>query len=968
MGSIVEDIVDFGADLVDGAVDLIDDVVSFIIPQPDIPDFGQIQADLDARGILVNKKSANGSIPIVYGTRKVGGNIVFLETSGADNQYLYMALVLSEGEIDSVTTLIVNDQEVTLSGALTNGTQRTVASSDANFFDTENSNSLITVQAHLGTDEQTASSLLDELQSWTSNHRLRGLAYLALKFEWNADKFGSLPTVQAIIKGRKIYNPNLDSTVSGGSGSHRKDNSSTWAYSDNPVYQLLDYLRNDRFGMGIVDSYFDSNFSDWQTAGDVCDTQITPFSGASAIDLMNSHAVVDTSKKAIDNVKAFIRGCRGYLNFTAGKYNILVETTGTASISLTEDNIIGGISVTSKNKNSRYNRVIVNFINPDKNYQSDTAQFPPVDETGLAVADQHETMKTADGGLLLEGRFDYSMFTSPYQAQEMAEIILRRSRTSLDVSLKADATALDLAVGDLVNITHATPSFSAKPFRVQNLTINADHTVNLQCSEHQDSFYTFGLQIEVPEIPDTTLPNPFLVGSPSIEVADELRVLNEEAISVLTVDVASSDLFATDFEVQAKKTTDTNFINMGKASGRRFELVNVEDDAIYDVRARTVTSVSRSVFISTTHQIVGKTAPPETVTNFSINIVNTEAHLSWTPVGDLDLSHYRIRHSRDTTASATYANSVDLISKVSRPANTAVVPAMTGTYFIKAVDKLGNESLDSTSSVAIIQEIKDLNAVATSTQHPTFSGTKTSTVVVGNELRLGTSILFDSGAGNFDTTGGLFDGGGGTVASSGTYDFDTHIDVGGVFTSRVTANVTMSRVDFGVQFDDATGFFDDREGLFDGDANEFGDTNCELQIATTEDDPASGSPTYTAFRKFFVGDYKARGFKFRALLTTTDSEATPSVSALSVTVDMPDRVIADNDIASGTGSKAITFSPTFKALQGVGISAQNLTSGDYYVITSKSTSGFTITFYNSSDAIVNRTFDYVAKGYGELVT
>jgi len=962
---IVEDAFDFGADLVDGAVDLVDDVISFIIPQPDIPDFGQIQADLDARGILVNKKSANGAIPIVYGTRKVGGNIVFLETSGADNQYLYMALVLSEGEIDSVTTLIVNDQEVTLSGALTNGTQRTVASSDANFFD---SGSLITVQANLGSDEQTASNLLDELQSWTSNHRLRGLAYLALKFEWNADKFGSLPTVQAIIKGRKIYNPNLDSTVSGGSGSHRKDDSSTWAYSDNPVYQLLDYLRNDRFGMGIVDSYFDSNFADWQTAGDVCDAQIIPFSGASAIDLMNSHVVVDTSKKAIDNVKAFIRGCRGYLNFTAGKYNILVETTGTASISLTEDNIIGGISVTSKNKNSRYNRVIVNFINPDKNYQSDTAQFPPVDETGLAVADQHETMKTADGGLLLEGRFDYSMFTSPYQAQEMAEIILRRSRTSLDVSLKADATALDLAVGDLVNITHATPSFSAKPFRVQNLTINADHTVNLQCSEHQDSFYTFGLQIEVPVIPDTNLPNPFIVQAPSIVVADELRIINEDAKSVLIVDVSTSDLFATDFEVQAKKTTDTNFINLGKASGTRFELLHVQDDAIYNVRARTVTSISRSVFISTTHQIVGKTAPPETVTNFSVNIVNTDAHLSWTPVGDLDLSHYRIRHSRDTTASATYANSVDIEEKVARPANTAVVPAMTGTYFIKAVDKLGNESLDATSSVAIIQEIKGFNAVATSTQHPTFSGTKTTTVVVDNELRLGTSILFDSGAGNFDTTGGLFDGGGGKVASSGTYDFDTFVDLGSVYTSRVEQNITFRRISYGISFDDATGNFDDREGFFDGDANEFGDTNCELQIATTEDDPASGSPTYTAFRKFFVGDYKARAFKFRALLTTLDSEASPSVSAMSVTIDMPDRVVAENDIASGAGAKAITFSPAFKDLQGLGISAQNLASGDFYAITNKSATGFTITFFNSSSSAVNRTFDYVAKGFGELVT
>ena len=73
-------------------------------------------------------------------------------------------------------------------------------------------------------------------------------------------------------------------------------------------------------------------------------------------------------------------------------------------------------------------------------------------------------MKTEDGGILLEGRFDFPMLTNVHQAQEMAEIILRRSRTSLDVSIKADATALDLSIGDLVNITHATPAFSAKAF------------------------------------------------------------------------------------------------------------------------------------------------------------------------------------------------------------------------------------------------------------------------------------------------------------------------------------------------------------------------------------------------------------------------------------------------------------------------------------------------------------------------
>ena len=70
--------------------------------------------------------------------------------------------------------------------------------------------------------------------------------------------------------------------------------------------------------------------------------------------------------------------------------------------------------------------------NPARNYQVDEVQFPPIDDSGLTSADQHATMKTADGGFLLEGRFDFKTLTSPYQAEEMAEIILRRSREALN--------------------------------------------------------------------------------------------------------------------------------------------------------------------------------------------------------------------------------------------------------------------------------------------------------------------------------------------------------------------------------------------------------------------------------------------------------------------------------------------------------------------------------------------------------
>jgi len=961
MGDIVEDIFELGADIVDGAVDLVDDVISWIIPQPDIPDFGQLQADLDAKGVLINKKSANGAIPIVYGTRKVGGNIVFLETSGADNQYLYMALVLSEGEIDDITSIEVNDNVVTFTGDLADNTQVTVASSDSNFFDGA---SLITVEPHFGSDSQTASSLLSTLSSWTSNHRLRGLAYLAIRFEWNRDKFGSLPTVQAVVKGKKVYNPNLDSTVTGGSGSHRADTSSTWAYSDNPVYQLLDYLRNDRFGMGIANSYFDSNFADWQVAGDVCDADITPYSGASTIDLMDSHAVVDTSKKAIDNVKSFLRGCRGYLNFTAGKYNILIETSGSASISLTEDNIIGGISVTSKNKNSRYNRVIVNFINPDKSFQSDTAQFPPVDETGLASADQHSTMKTADGGLLLEGRFDFSMINSPYQAQEMAEIILRRSRTSLDVSLKADATALDLAVGDLVNVTHATPSFSAKPFRVQNLTINSDHTINLQLTEHQDSYYTFGTQQEVATIPNTTLPNPFSVQPPaSVTLSDQLIQYNDGTV-IVALDItvgASPDQFVDFFQVEYKLSSESDFIIYAQGSGLTHRVLNVIDQSTYNVRVKAVNSLGvSSTYVSASRTIVGATAPPSDVTDLSCNISGEEAHLSWEAVTDLDLAFYNLRFSEKVDGTADWLNSVALVEKISRPATSITVPARQGTYLIKAVDKIGNVSPNATAIISNVTSALNFNTITTQSEHPTFGGTFTDTVLVDGAIELDSSELFDSASGNFDDeTVRTFDSGATNAdfLSTGSYEFADVIDIGAKHTARITASITQSADNPDDLFDARSGNFDDASSNFDGDAPV--NQNAHLEIATSDD-----NVTYTDFRGFTIGEYEARYFKFKVVLISRDSATTPVVSEVTVTVDMKDRIFSGNDIVSGTGTKSITFTNPFKSGNfAIGITGQSMATGDYFTVSNKTINGFDVAFFNSSNAGVSKTFDFIAKGF-----
>ncbi len=673
MGGAVKKIIEIPVKIVSKAL-------SWLIPQPEIPEFGETDFDSHEKGILLNKQSNDATIPVVYGERLVGGTRVFLETSGTDNEFLYMALVMCEGEINSIEEIRVDDKTVSFDGALSDNTQRSVASSDGNFY--KDSVSYITVEPHLGSDGQSASSLLSTLSSWGSNHKLSGLAYLALKFKWNQDIFGGIPKVQAKIKGKKVVT--LASNLS----------ESSPTFSSNPAFCLLDYLRNSRYGKGLATT--DIDLQSFYDASQVAVTQVTPYSSASNINIFDCNAVLDTSKKIIENTRILLRGCRGFLPYSAGKYKLIIETTGTASITLTEDDIFDGYSLASEDKNNKYNRVICSFVNPDRNFQVDEVQFPPIDDSGLASADQHATMKTADGGFLLEGRFDFQTLTSPYQAEEMAEVILRRSREALKLNITVGGNGYDLSIGDIVNVTHASLGFSAKPFRVNSISFNEDFTLGLNLIEHQNSHYTWATKGQVASTPATNLPNPFSIQPPaSVTLTDEMiEYADGVVLTRLNIVVgASPDSFVQYYQVEAKKTSESNFKLISSGTELRHEFLNVVDGENYTVRVKAINAFGvSSSFTSATHDVVGATETPADVTDLSVSLVGSnQMELSWTPVADLDISWYEIRF-QDVTSGATWNESTPLAKVVRRKSNALVVNAQVGSFCIKAVDKLGNSS------------------------------------------------------------------------------------------------------------------------------------------------------------------------------------------------------------------------------------------------------------------------------------
>jgi hypothetical protein len=894
---------------------------------------------------------------VIYGRTRVGGTIVFLQTTN-ENSFLHMVVTIAGHEVDAIEKIFLDDAELTLDGSgfgfaialnayLPNG---------APLF----SPPLARVKYNLGSDDQAAFTdlILESGGNWTGAHRLRGIACAYIRLEYRQEEIfpfspaagpntfpNGIPNITFQVRGKKLYDPRTETT----------------AWSANSALVLNDFLTNTKFGLA---ANYATEIDETQliAAANICDEDI-PLNGGGTENRYETNGVLETSDTPESIINGILGSMAGKAVYTGGKWRILPGAYYAPTLAFDEDDLRGGIKIQSLvSRRENFNAVKGVFSSRADNFI--ITDFPPIiSETFLEQDNNEQVFKSIELGFT----------TSSSMAQRIAKIDLLRARQQITLTLPLKLQGLKAVVGDIIQVNNTRMGWTNKPFEVTNMTVSMGEApgVDMELREIASSVYDWTSSEEqiLDPAPNTELPNPFFASPPGITITDEIRIVNQQIATVLIVDVSGATFFQVAYEVQARKSGDANFINLGQASANRFELMFVEDGVVYDVRARTINKLgAKSEFATGSHQTVGQTEPPQNVSDFAINIVGTEAHCRWTPVTDLDLSHYVIRHSRLTTG-ALYSDAMTVADKISRPGNSAVVPAMTGTYLIKAVDKSGIESLSAASSVAIIDAIPNLNLVETVTEDPTFAGAKTDVVLYESSIILDSDVLFDDKSGLFDDAEGSFDFAGGGFALTGTYDFDNSVDLGAVYTSRVTAVVEFVRIDVVNSFDAALGLFDARSGLFDGDASNFGDANVELYVSTTEDDPA-GAPTYSAYRKFVVGDYKARALRFRAILTTENSNVTPQVTTLEVTVDMPERTVAGEDIVSGTdaGGKVVTFTRAFKVSPALGISAQNLVSGDFYEIVSKSAGGFTIRFKDSGGTVVNRTFDFVARGYGEFIS
>jgi hypothetical protein len=465
-----------------------------------------------------------------------------------------------------------------------------------------------------------------------------------------------------------------------------------------------------------------------------------------------------------------------------------------------------------------------------------------------------------------------------------------------------------------------------------------------------------------------------------IEVWDDEVLVRGNVVSRTYVALsvpASATIAATGVEVQYKPVAGSSWtVAQGAVLGQDVVIDGLESDQQYNIRARSVSQYGvTSEWATTTFTSLGLAAPPEDVTDFNISVLDTTAYLSWSPVADVDLSHYVIKWSPDT-AGVTWGNSQILVPRVD--GTSVTVPALAGTYLIKAVDFSASESVNPSLIINGVQGILNMNAVATITEDPAFSGVKTDTVVRTAALELDTLLNVDDIPDidlvtDFDLFGDDF-------VSEGIYYFASDLDLGDVFTSRLTASLDVTGVnyvnvvdrDLGVDswadidtvpdwdtYAATAGGWSNVDNILDWDGSDPSGWSVEIQVRTSQD-----YVTWGAWQTFVIGDYSARAFQWRVILRHTAQGVTPSITGLTVTVDMPDRLASDNDVLCTVAGLTVTFSPAFMVAPAIAVADQNMATGDYKTITGISSTGFTIQYFNSSNAAVQRTFDWVARGYG----
>lgn len=890
----------------------------------------------DARGQSVMVRNSVESHKIVYGQTRVSGAIVFISTTNSgpnsagtnvtgDNLFLHMVIAIAGHEIEEVSTIYLNDLAVTLDG---NGFVQTAPY-------LKDGLSYVRVRSHLGASDQAADSqLVTEYPDWTENHRLRGIAYLYVRMQWNSDIFPQgIPNVSAVVKGKKVYDPR----------------SSTTAWTDNAALCIRDYMVSD-YGFNCDDDEVNDTY--FNAAANICEESVTLQEGGTQ-DRYTINGVLDTASARLDNLNALVAAMAGTVTYVQGQFRAYAGAYDAPVGSIDLNMLAGPIEIRARpNRQEVFNRVQGTYVDPNKSWQP--TDFPAV---------TNGTYETQDGGEVIPKDIVLTLTNHPEAAQRIGKVILEQGRQGIQVKLPLNHEALSFAVWDTVTFTNAPVGWSSKVFRIKKLSTAGISPITLHLQEESSSSYSWASNeaSALDAAPDTNLPSPFNVGEPQgvgassgnaeLFIAGDGTVVSRIRLSW----AASTNVFVTDggsVEAQFKKTADTVWQDSQPLLGSATQtfLSPVDDGTSYDLRVRFKTSLGYASPWTQIppHTVVGKTALPTDVTVFTIE----GSRLSWTPVTDADLAGYRIRYQPGTLIS--WGDSIPMHDGLvtETPFEMLVMPAGTTTIMIKAVDTSGNESQNPAIIVTDLGDPEVANIVETFDRKAAgWPGTLTNGTVDGSADLVADAINLmwnvDEGSAMWSTVSTSL------MWATSTYEqmtYEDRITVSAALAgSKMTLDYAITGDPWSVQY---------RENS--------AELMWSLEDATAMWSTDDSTLTWDLPEWLpWPGEVIAKNSLYDFLITTGQGLTQGVVSSFSIVIDAPDIDESMNDVAVSAGGTRLTLTKTYQVIQNVQLTLQ--TDGGTAVTAryedKDATLGPLVKCFNSAGTAVSGTLDARIKGY-----
>lgn len=487
---------------------------------------------------------------MVYGQAKVSGPVRYNNLSGTNNEDLWFVVPMCDGQSDDIVSVFLDGDEIpkadidwTAGEGSNEGTGSGEVSTSA--FQGSNGEKAVRIYYYLGHDDQPVSSQLDAaFGEIDSNFRLRGASHAVFRLRYNENteeiwqKLGQPQTLAIVMKGRRVYDPRLDST-NGGSGLHRYTDSTTWEWSDNSALCLAHYLMVE---MGVASA----TGIDWTAcadAADDCDVLVA-VPTASTEKRFTCNGALSHGQTHKQNLDALLSSMDGRLSYAGGVYKMRASVWEASSVSLNEDNIAGGpdgsgpglVVRGSAPRSDRFNTVKPIFVDPDQNYEQ-------VDAPQVSSA----TYVTRDGGKVLDFDLLLPCTNSVTMAQRVGKRILNRGNAQQLVEYPANSIGAKVAIGDVLDLTIAELSWSAKTFRCINWQELVSDDYPLLLREDVAANYDDPLEGEYGSsdwnavtAPADVVPPPSTLGAASVSYGIQLSWVNPATTEFAFIDVYES--------------------------------------------------------------------------------------------------------------------------------------------------------------------------------------------------------------------------------------------------------------------------------------------------------------------------------------------------------------------------------------------------------------------------------------------